>query len=198
MTAAESQLTAKVALLNEAEVLRRVAERVDTESFNEAVGLLRPLVGFTGVGKSGHVARRAAASFSSVGLAACYVDANEALHGDLGLLRTCSVLIAISNSGNTREVIVTIDGLGGSHPGGAMPIIAITRNHKDAELALCGDVVLDSELPREVDPTSLVPTASLVAQSAWCDALMIAWMHRQGITPRDFKNNHPGGTIGAG
>lgn len=198
MTATESQLTAKVALLNEAEVLRRVAERVDTENFNEAVDLLRPLVGFTGVGKSGHVARRAAASFSSVGLAAVYVDANEALHGDLGLLRACSVLIAISNSGNTREVVATIDGLGGAHPGGACPIIAITNGMRSSELACCGDVVLDTRLPREVDPTGLVPTASLVAQNAWCDALMIAWMHRHGITAANFKTNHPGGTIGAG
>lgn len=191
MTATESQLTAKVALLNEAHILERIAERVDTQVFNDAVDLLCPLVGFTAVGKSGHVARRAAASFSSVGLASVYVDSNEALHGDLGLLRTCSVIIAVSNSGWTKEVNN-----------------ALLAADNDKVIAIVGDdastianraaIVLDAQVMVEVDPTRLVPTASLVAQSAWCDALMIAWMHRANVSADDFRRNHPGGAIGVG
>src|SRR5690606_7059796 len=98
------------AILVEAKAVRTVAERIQVgqAAFDFAVELLRPVVGFIGIGKSGHVARRAAASFSSVGLAAMYVDANEALHGDLGALRACSTIVALSNSGTTSEVLRTL------------------------------------------------------------------------------------------
>lgn len=194
MVASETALIASVALLQEAECLRRVAQRVDSDVFIQALDLLQPTVGFTAVGKSGHVARRAAASFSSVGCPAVYVDANEALHGDLGLLRSCSVIVLISNSGSTNELLQTFYSV--RHQVPTILIFGADVEERRAQGYLRPHVVLDASVPAEVDPTGRVPTASLVAQSAWCDALLVSWMTRYGTTIEQFRANHPGGAIG--
>lgn len=148
------------------------------------------LIGFTGVGKSGHVARRAAASFSSVGLAAVYVDANEAMHGDLGLLRTCETIIAVSASGRTLETIEAVTKARVYSPS----VIGIGHG-PSTPLGQLAHVTLSSFCV-ETDRAGLVPTGSLAMQSTWCNALMIGWLELHDRELGEFKANHPGGTIG--
>jgi arabinose-5-phosphate isomerase len=145
----------------------------------------------TGVGKSGIVARKIAATFSSIGLMAIYLNPLDALHGDLGVVAPDDVTLLLSNSGETQELL---------------EILPHLRRRGTARIALVGrvgsslgrgcDVVLDGSVDREVCPLNLAPTASTAVAMAIGDALASVWMERQGISPQDFALNHPAGSLG--
>ncbi|MCP5080711.1 MAG: KpsF/GutQ family sugar-phosphate isomerase [Alphaproteobacteria bacterium] len=145
-----------------------------------------------GVGKSGHIARKIASTFSSTGTAAYYVHPTEASHGDLGMIAPDDVLLTISNSGETAELR---DILSYSRRF-AVPLIALTSK-RDSALGAAADIVL--ELPRHAEacPNGLAPTTSTTLQLALGDALAIALLENKGFSPNDFKVLHPGGRLGA-
>ncbi|MEM8686965.1 MAG: KpsF/GutQ family sugar-phosphate isomerase [Pseudomonadota bacterium] len=145
-----------------------------------------------GMGKSGHIARKMASTFSSTGTAAYYVHPSEASHGDLGMIAPEDVLLIISNSGETAELR---DILSYSRRF-AVPLIALTSKPESA-LGTAADIVL--ELPRHAEacPNGLAPTTSTTLQVALGDALAVALLENKGFSPKDFKVLHPGGRLGA-
>ncbi len=145
-----------------------------------------------GIGKSGHIARKMASTFSSTGTAAYYVHPSEASHGDLGMIVPDDVLLIISNSGETAELR---DILSYSRRF-AVPLIALTSK-PDSALGTAADIVL--ELPRHAEacPNGLAPTTSTTLQVALGDALAIALLENKGFSTNDFKIFHPGGRLGA-
>lgn len=162
--------------------------------FTQAVALLCQCQGrivVTGMGKSGHVGRKIAATLSSTGSPAMFVHPAEASHGDLGMVTPQDVVLAISNSGESDElvnILPVIKRLGS-------PIIAMTGKRQSA-LALSADIVLDSQVSREADPLNLAPTASTTVQLALGDALAVALLNAKGFQPEDFARSHPGGSLG--
>jgi arabinose-5-phosphate isomerase len=177
----------------EARAVEEVAQRLDG-AFIEAVQLILDASGrmiVTGVGKSGHIARKIAATFASTGTPAYFVHAAEAAHGDLGMITNDDVVLAISNSGTSEEVL-RIAPLIKRH--GAR-LIAMTGNAKSA-LAQLADVHLDAAVAKEACPLNLAPTASTTAELALGDALAIALLDARGFGPDDFARSHPGGALG--
>lgn len=160
-----------------------------------AIGLLLSLQGsvvVTGLGKSGLVGAKLAATLSCTGTRAFFVHAGDALHGDAGAVGPADVVIAISNSGETEEVcrfarIVKLDGVA---------LIAMTSCRGTSTLGRMADVLLDVRVDRESDPYDLVPTSSTVATAVMGDALAIAVMVARGFGPDDFLRHHPGGSLG--
>lgn len=146
----------------------------------------------TGVGKSGHVGSKLAASFSSTGTPAYFVHAAEASHGDLGMIGQNDVILALSWSGETAELksIVSFSRRFG------IPLIALTSGETSA-LGLAADIVLLLPKAAEACPHGLAPTTSTLMQLALGDALAIALLEARGFTPTDFKKYHPGGSLGA-
>ncbi len=160
----------------------------------QAVELLlacRGRVVVCGVGKSGHVGRKIAATLASTGTPALFVHAAEAAHGDLGMITPADVLIALSYSGETAELltIVPLVKLEGT------PMIAITGNPASS-LARHANVHLDVHVDKEACPLNLAPTSSTTATLALGDALAIACMEARGFGPSDFARSHPGGALG--
>lgn len=145
----------------------------------------------TGVGKSGIVARKIAATFSSIGLTAVFLNPLDALHGDLGIVAFDDVVILLSNSGETTELLSILPHL---RRRGTTCIGMVGRIH--SSLASGCDVVLDTSVDREVCPLNLAPTASTAVAMAIGDALASVWMERVGISPEDFAINHPAGSLG--
>lgn len=144
-----------------------------------------------GVGKSGHVARKIAATLSSTGTAAMFVHPAEARHGDLGSITPQDLVLAISNSGEAEEltdILPWVRRLG-------VPLVAITGKPESA-LARHADVVLDSGVEKEACPLNLAPTASTMAQLAMGDALAVALLDARGFRSEDFARAHPGGALG--
>ena len=184
---------ARDALRHEASAVQALADRLD-ERFLRAIEHIRSSEGrvvVSGLGKSGLVGRKIAASLSSTGSPALFVHAAEALHGDSGMILPQDVMIAISNSGETSEV-VTFAGI--AHARGSV-VIAFT-GVPTSSLASLADEVLDIGIEREADPHDLAPTASTTATMALGDALCVALMMVQGFTADDFLANHPGGSLG--
>jgi arabinose-5-phosphate isomerase len=143
------------------------------------------------MGKSGHIARKIAATFSSTGTPAYFVHPAEASHGDLGMITRDDVLIALSNSGESSElmaIIPTVKRLGGK-------VIAMTGNPASS-LAREADAHLDAGVAEEACPLNLAPTASTTAALALGDALAVALLDARGFGPEDFARSHPGGTLG--
>ena len=145
----------------------------------------------TGVGKSGIVARKIAATFSSIGLTAVFLNPTDALHGDLGIVASDDVALLLSNSGETEELLAILPHL---KRRGTGRIALVGRI--DSALARGCDVVLDGSVDREVCPLNLAPTASTAVAMAIGDALAAVWMERAGISPEDFAINHPAGSLG--
>jgi arabinose-5-phosphate isomerase len=144
-----------------------------------------------GIGKSGHIARKIAATLASTGTAAMFVHAAEASHGDLGMITDDDLVLALSNSGETDElnvILPTISRLG-------IPIVAIT-GRKDSSLSKLASVVLLSGVEQEACPLNLAPTASTAAQLAIGDALAMALLDAKGFQAEDFARSHPGGDLG--
>jgi arabinose-5-phosphate isomerase len=185
--------TAKRVLRVESEAIAGLIERLDAR-FEKAVELLHACKGrvvVTGLGKSGLVGRKLAATFASTGTPALFLHTGEALHGDLGMLTAGDVMLAISTSGETAELIElleTVKRLG-------VPLLALTANPKST-LAQASNVVLDIAVKEEACSLNLAPTASTAAAMAMGDALAIALLERRGFKAEDFAALHPGGRLG--
>ncbi len=185
--------TAKRVLRVESEAIAGLIERLDAR-FEKAVELLHACKGrvvVTGLGKSGLVGRKIAATFASTGTPALFLHTGEALHGDLGMLTAGDVMLAISTSGETAELIElleTVKRLG-------VPLLALTANPKST-LAQASNIVLDIAVKEEACSLNLAPTASTAAAMAMGDALAIALLERRGFKEEDFAALHPGGRLG--
>jgi arabinose-5-phosphate isomerase len=177
----------------EVEGIRSVRDRLD-ERFERCVDLLYSLRGriiVTGVGKSGIVGRKVAATLTSTGSPAIFVHPVEGLHGDLGIVGRDDALIAISYSGETMEIAA----LAATIRKRGTPIIAITGT-ASSTLAQMADLVLDARVPREACPLNMAPTASTSAALSLGDAVAVALMVRRGFRKEDFLRHHPGGSLG--
>jgi len=184
---------ARTVLQIEAAAILALVDRLD-DTFELAVRMLRECRGrviVTGMGKSGIICRKIAATLSSTGTAAFFLHPAEAIHGDLGVLQAEDVVLALSYSGETDELlrlVETIKRLGAK-------LIAMTGD-KDSTLARAADVALDCRVSEEACPLNLVPTASTTASLALGDALAMALLVAKGFRQEDFANLHPGGKIG--
>ncbi len=184
---------AKKVLQTEAAAVLALTERVD-ERFAQAVMMVRNCQGrviMTGMGKSGIVCRKIAATFSSTGTPAFFLHPAEALHGDLGVIRSDDVVIALSYSGENEElvgILETLKRLGTC-------LIAMTGNARST-LSQAADVTLDCRVSEEACPMNLVPTASTTAMLALGDALAMTVLVERGFQPEDFASLHPGGKLG--
>jgi arabinose-5-phosphate isomerase len=184
-------------LQEEAAAISAAAERLIGTQVEAALELLegcrerRAKLVVTGVGKSGIVARKIAATFSSIGLTAVFLNPLDALHGDLGIVASDDVALLLSNSGETDELLAILPHL---RRRGTALIALVGR--LGSSLALGCDVVLDGAVDREVCPLNLAPTASTAVAMAIGDALAAVWMERAGISPEDFAINHPAGSLG--
>ena len=177
----------------EADAVLALAGRVGHE-FSAAVELIlscRGRVIVSGLGKTGHVGRKIAATLASTGTPAFFVHAAEAVHGDLGMIGREDVMIAISNSGTNDElltVVPLVKRLGGR-------LIAVTGN-PESPLAREADIHLDAGVREEACPLNLAPTASTTAAMALGDALAVALLDARGFSAEDFARSHPGGALG--
>jgi arabinose-5-phosphate isomerase len=177
----------------EADAIANLVQFVD-ESFDAAVNTLfccKSRVIITGMGKPGLIGRKIAATLASTGTPSLFLHPAEAIHGDLGMVTKDDVVIAISHSGETEEIVKllnTIKKIGAK-------LIAITGN-TTSTLARNSDVVLHVPIDKEACPLNLAPTASTTAQLAMGDALAIALLEKRGFKPEDFALYHPGGSLG--
>ncbi len=144
-----------------------------------------------GMGKSGHVGRKVAATLASTGTPAMFVHPAEASHGDLGMITPGDVVLAISNSGESDELTVLLPVLRRMD----VPLLAMT-GRADSTLARHADVFLDTSVDKEACPLNLAPTASTTVQLAMGDALAVALLDARGFRPEDFARSHPGGSLG--
>lgn len=177
----------------EAQAVLALVERLDRD-FTAAVELVlaaRGRVIVSGIGKSGHIARKIAATLASTGTPAYFVHAAEANHGDLGMIARDDVLIALSNSGEAEELLSIVPLI--KRRGGKL--IAITGN-VESSLAREADVHLDARVAEEACPLNLAPTASTTAALALGDALAVALLDARGFSASDFARSHPGGSLG--
>jgi len=177
----------------EAAALQDLKSRLD-ERFVQAVEMMLNVQGrvvVTGMGKSGHIGRKIAATLASTGTPAMFVHPAEASHGDLGMIKLVDVVLGISNSGESDELVAILPVLKRQ----GVPLIAMTGG-LDSSLARHADVVLDSSVAKEACPLNLAPTASTTAQLALGDALAVALLDARGFKPEDFARSHPGGSLG--
>ena len=184
---------ARKVLAIEADAVSGLISRLD-ERFVDAIGLIlacRGRVVVSGVGKSGHIARKIASTLASTGTPAFFVHAAEAGHGDLGMITRDDVVLALSNSGQSDELLTIIPLI---KRRGAK-LIALTGN-PDSELAKEADVHLDAHVAQEACPLNLAPTASTTAALALGDALAVALLDARGFNEQDFARAHPGGALG--
>lgn len=184
---------AKAVIETELAAVGTLVERID-QSFTDAVGLLLDCSGriiVTGIGKSGHIGVKIAATFASTGSPAHFVHAAEASHGDMGMLRSGDVVIAISYSGSSDELMKLIPGIKRI----GLPLIVLS-GVADSPLATAADVVLDISVEREACPLGLAPTASTTCTLVTGDALAVALLHARGFDADDFARSHPGGRLG--
>ena len=183
----------RTVLETEAEALAALVPRVD-ERFADACRLLlgcRGRVVVCGIGKSGHIGAKLAATFASTGTPAFFLHAAEAAHGDLGMLRAGDVVVALSYSGGSDELLVLLPGI--RHLG--IPLVSLC-GEPGSILARASDVVLDTRVAREACPLGLAPTSSTSATLAMGDALAIALLGARGFGPDDFARAHPSGRLG--
>ena len=173
--------------------LKALAGALDS-SFSEAMDLLSGMAGHvvvTGMGKSGHVARKIAATLASTGTPALFVHPAEASHGDLGMIRRGDAILALSNSGETEELADLVDYAKRFE----IPLIAVTAETASA-LASAATVALAIPASDEACPMGLAPTTSTTVMMALGDALAVAMLERKGFSPDDFHALHPGGKLG--
>ena len=177
----------------EAQALLGLKTRLD-DRFAQAVQLMLNVQGrvvVTGMGKSGHIGRKIAATLSSTGTPALFVHPGEASHGDLGMIKRVDVVLGISNSGESDELVAILPMLKRQ----GVPLIAMTGG-LHSSLALHANVVLDCSVEKEACPLNLAPTASTTAQLALGDALAVALLDARGFKAEDFARSHPGGSLG--
>ncbi|HXQ31697.1 MAG TPA: KpsF/GutQ family sugar-phosphate isomerase [Steroidobacteraceae bacterium] len=183
----------RVALGVEAEAVAALGRRLG-DDFVRACRLMlacRGRVIVTGLGKSGHIAGKIAATLASTGTPAFFLHPAEAVHGDVGMITREDLLLALSNSGETNEILLLVPVLKRL----GVPLIALTGNSGSA-LARAADVHVDVSVPAEACPLNLAPTASTTASLAMGDALAVTLLRLRGFTEQDFARSHPGGTLG--
>ncbi len=157
----------------------------------EAMFAVRGRVVVMGMGKSGHIGRKVAATLASTGTPAQFVHTGEAIHGDLGMIRGEDLLLVISNSGESDELAAILPAVKRQ----GAKVVAMT-GRAESTLARHADVVLDCSVEKEACPLNLAPTASTVAQLAMGDALAVALLDARGFRAEDFARSHPGGALG--
>lgn len=184
---------AREVLSIEAQAIEDLKARLD-QSFEKAVDLVQSCQGkviVTGIGKSGHIARKIASTMSSTGTPALFVHPAESSHGDLGVIGAQDVVIAISYGGESPELKSILTYLSRKQ----IPLIAMTGTHKSS-LASVATITLDISVKKEACPLDLAPTASSTATLAMGDALAMAVMEKKGFSVEQFAENHPGGKLG--
>jgi arabinose-5-phosphate isomerase len=180
-------------ILEEAEAVKALASQLD-EHFDQAVGLMYDCKGkiiVTGVGKSGHIGAKIAATLSSTGTPSFFINPLDVYHGDLGVMTPDDVVLAISNSGQTDELLRFIPMV--LHM--QIPIIGMSGNPHSL-LAKYSTCHLNVHVEKEACPLNLAPTSSTMAQLAMGDALAVALIERRNFQPQDFAQFHPGGELG--
>ena len=191
--AEQALATGRDVLALEADCVARLGQRLD-DSFVRAWEICRNCSGrvvVTGMGKSGHIAGKVAATLASTGTPAFFVHPGEASHGDLGMITGNDVVMALSNSGETQEVLTIlplIKRLG-------VPLISMTGK-PESTLARAADANLDISVEREACPLNLAPTSSTTVSLAMGDALAVSLLESRGFTQEDFARSHPGGSLG--
>ena len=184
---------ARDVLNTEARGIAALVERLD-ESFVQAIEMLQNCQGkvvVTGMGKSGLICHKIAATLASTGTPAFFLHAGDALHGDLGMVMQGDAILAVSKSGETEEILKLLPHFKLHR----LQLIVMTGN-PDSTLAAAGDVVLNVSVPEEACPLGLAPTASTTAALAMGDALAIVLLERKGFNADDFAIRHPGGILG--
>ncbi len=184
---------ARETLAIEADAIAAMAQRLDdrfVQALRTALACQGRLV-VMGMGKSGHVGRKIAATLASTGSPALFVHPAEASHGDLGMITPADAVLAISNSGESEELTVLLPLIKRM----GVPLLAMT-GRPDSSLGRHADVVLDTSVQKEACPHNLAPTASTTAQLAMGDALAIALLNARGFRADDFARSHPGGALG--
>ena len=178
----------------EARAVSGLATQVNKPSFIEACRLMLACKGrvvVIGMGKSGHIAGKVAATLASTGTPAFFVHPGEASHGDLGMITGADVVLALSNSGETSEIITILPIIKRLN----VPLIAMTGN-PESTLAQAAKANIDVSVDKEACPLGLAPTASTTAALAMGDALAVAMLETRGFTEQDFARSHPGGSLG--
>lgn len=194
MTNEQDIICAKQTIDKEIEALKTMENEFD-ESLTQALDLMQQTKGrviVTGMGKSGHIARKIAATLASTGTPSFFVHPAEASHGDLGMFTKDDTILAISNGGESKElsdILVYCKRYG-------IPLIAMTKN-PDSSLGKAGDILLKLPNNGEACPLGLAPTSSTTATLVLGDVLAVALMERKGFTRTDYKQRHPGGKLGA-
>jgi arabinose-5-phosphate isomerase len=171
-----------------------------TTNFGKAIGIIhlqvhcrKGKIVTSGMGKAGQIAHNIATTFSSTGTPAVFLHPSEAQHGDLGILQENDVLLAISNSGKTREIIELIDLKNNLYP--LIPVIVITGN-ENSPLALKADCFISTGAPGEVCPLGLTPTTSTTVMTVIGDVLVVLLMEKIGFNANDYSKRHHGGYLG--
>jgi len=193
LSAAAVLASARRTLDIEARALTELNQRLDA-SVEQAVALMLACQGrvvVCGLGKTGHIARKIAATLASTGTPSFFLHAAEAVHGDIGMIGGQDLLIAVSYSGSGQELLAILPA---AHRLG-VKVIAMT-GHKDSELARLADVHLDVSVSQEACPLNLAPTASTTVALAMGDALAVACLEARGFDADDFARSHPGGALG--
>jgi arabinose-5-phosphate isomerase len=178
----------------EAEAIGKAAARLQPHDIDRAIGILAKCKGkivLLGVGKSGIIAQKVAATMTSSGTAAIYLHPSDALHGGLGILTPDDVVVMLSNSGETDELLQLLPYVKRRN----VPLVVIVGNIKST-LAQRADAVLDASVDEEACPLNLAPTTSTTVALAIGDALAMTLMQAKGLTPDDFASNHPAGQLG--
>ncbi|MEO7064333.1 MAG: KpsF/GutQ family sugar-phosphate isomerase, partial [Dokdonella sp.] len=185
--------SAQAVISVEARAIEALHERIDA-NFLRACQLMFECPGrvvVSGMGKSGHIARKIAATLASTGTPSFFVHPGEASHGDLGMITQKDVVLALSNSGETDELLTILPLIKRQ----GIPLIAMTGN-THSSLARLADVHLDTSVPAEACPLGLAPTSSTTAALVMGDALAIALLEARGFTDEDFARSHPAGSLG--
>ena len=185
--------SAKRTIAIERQAVEQLEQRID-DSFSKAVDLLASVDGrviVSGMGKSGHIGNKIAATLASTGTPAQFVHPAEACHGDMGMVTRSDAALLMSNSGTTSEITALLPLLKRL----GIPIVAMTGN-ANSTLATAADVHLNIGVPEEACPLDLAPTASTTANLVMGDALAIALLEQRGFTTEDFAFTHPGGALG--
>jgi arabinose-5-phosphate isomerase len=186
------------------EILKKEASAISnipvTANFGKAIGIIHRQVHgrngklvTSGMGKAGQIAHNIATTFSSTGTPAAFLHPSEAQHGDLGILQENDVLLAISNSGKTREIIELIDLKNNLYP--LIPVIVITGN-ENSPLAQKADCFISTGSPSEVCPLGLTPTTSTTVMTVIGDILVVLLMEKIGFSADDYSKRHHGGYLG--
>ena len=181
-------------MAHEAAAIRCAADRLQSAQLERALTLLAGCEGkviVTGIGKSAFIARKIAATMTSTGTRAVFLHPSDALHGDIGILHSSDVVVILSNSGETDEILGMLPYLKNR----GVPLIAIIGN-VNSTVARNADAVLDASVDKETCPFNLAPTASTTVALAIGDALALTVMQIKGLTPEDFALNHPAGRLG--